>query len=101
VKTGVVCAKIVIVDYNMAGEYGMKTVKCMFCSKETTLHSINAQKKIRGKLVTLSNAPVYYCRDCKETFLAKETQDIFRYIQDRNLEEKYILFDFREISKKL
>ena len=79
----------------------MKIIKCMFCSKETTLHTINAQKKIRGKTVTISNAPVYYCEDCKETFMAKETQDVFRYIQDRNLEEKCILFEFQDISKKL
>jgi YgiT-type zinc finger domain-containing protein len=79
----------------------MRIIKCMFCSKETTLHSINAQKKIRGKIVTISNAPVYYCEDCKETFMAKETQDVFRYIQDRNLEEKRILFDYQDISKKL
>lgn len=79
----------------------MKIIKCLFCSKETTIHNINAQKKIRGKIITVSNSPVYYCEDCKETFLAKETQDVFRYIQDRNLEEKRILFDFQEISKKL
>ncbi len=79
----------------------MKNVKCMFCGKETTFHSINAQKKIRGKIITVSNAPVYYCQDCKETFMAKETQDAFRYIQDRSLEEKRLLFDFQEISRKL
>ena len=79
----------------------MKMIKCLFCSRATTLHNINAQKKIRGKIVTVTNAPVYYCQECKETFLAKETQDVFRYVQDRNLEEKRILFDYEEIARKL
>ncbi len=79
----------------------MRIIKCMFCGKNTTIHTINAQKKIRGKIVTLTNAPVYYCSSCKETFLSKETQDVFRYIQDRSLEEKYILFNYEEMSKKL
>lgn len=83
------------------GRLAMKIIKCMFCSKVTTLYNINAQKKIRGKVVTISNAPVYYCEACKETFMAKETQDVFRYIQDRNLEEKRILFDFEDMLKKL
>lgn len=79
----------------------MRAIKCMFCGKNTSKHTINAQKKIKGKIVTLTNAPVYYCADCKETFLSKETQDVFRYIQDRSLEEKYILFNFEDMSKKL
>lgn len=79
----------------------MRAIKCMFCGKNTSIHTINAQKKIKGKIVTLTNAPVYYCADCKETFLSKETQDVFRYIQDRSLEEKYILFNFEDMSKKL
>lgn len=76
-------------------------VRCMFCGKTTSFHNINVQKKIRGKIITVTDAPVYYCQPCNETFLAKETQDVFRYIQDRNLDEKRILFGFQEISKKL
>lgn len=79
----------------------MKIIKCMFCGKNTTLHCINAKKSIRGKVITLTNAPVYYCDSCKETFLSKETQDVFMYIQDRSLDAKYILFNFEEMVKKL
>ncbi len=79
----------------------MRIIKCLFCGKNTSIHSINAQKKINGKIITLTNAPVYYCDSCKETFLSKETQDVFRYIQDRSLEHKSILFNYEDMSKKL
>jgi YgiT-type zinc finger domain-containing protein len=79
----------------------MRAIKCIFCHKETTIHSINAQKKINGKVVTITSAPVYYCKDCDETFLSKEAQDVFTYIKDRNLDAKSILFNFEEISKKV
>jgi YgiT-type zinc finger domain len=79
----------------------LKIIKCLYCGKPTTVHNINVQKKIRGKIITLSGAPVYYCQPCKETFLAKETQDVFRYISDRSLDEKLILFNYDELSKKL
>jgi len=79
----------------------MKIIKCLFCSKNTTIHYINAQKRIRGKIITLTNAPVYYCDNCKETFTSKEVQSVFRYIQDRSLDEKCILFNFDDMSKKI
>lgn len=79
----------------------MKIIKCLFCSKSTTIHMINAQKKIKGKIVTITNAPVYYCDKCQETFQSKEVQDIFRFIQDRSLEEKNLLFNYDDMSKKI
>ena len=79
----------------------MKIIKCLFCGKNTTIHCINAQKKIKGKVVTLANSPVYYCSDCKETFTSKEVQDVFRYIQDRGMEEKNILFQFDDMIKRV
>jgi YgiT-type zinc finger domain-containing protein len=79
----------------------MKIIKCLFCSKNTTIHIINAQKRIRGKIVTLTNAPVYYCDQCKETFQSKEVTDVFRYIQDRSLEEKNLLFNYDDLAKKI
>ena len=79
----------------------MKIIKCLFCGKNTVIHNINAQKKIKGKIITLSNAPVYYCDTCKETFTSKEVQDVFRYIQDRGLEEKGLLFNFDDMLKKI
>ena len=79
----------------------MQIIKCLFCGKPTTIHKINAQKKINGKVVTLTNAPVYFCADCKETFLPKETQDVFTYIKERNLDNKLILFSFDELSRKI
>lgn len=79
----------------------MKIVKCMFCGKTTSIQIINAQKKVKGKIITLKNAPVYYCDQCKEVFTSKEVQDVFRYIQDRNLDEQYILFNYEDMSKKL
>ena len=79
----------------------MKIIKCLFCGKNTTIHNINAQKKIKGKVVTLANSPVYYCSDCKETFTSKEVQDVFRYIQDRGMEEKNILFQFDDMIKRV
>lgn len=79
----------------------MKIIKCLFCGKSTTIHKISAQKKIRGKVVTLTNAPVYYCDQCKETFQSKEVQDVFRYVQDRSLEEKNLLYNFDDMSKKI
>lgn len=79
----------------------MKVIKCLFCGKNTTIHIINSQKKIKGKVVTLTNAPVYYCDQCKETFTSKEVQDVFRYIQDKGMEDKAILFNFDDMTKKL
>lgn len=79
----------------------MKIIKCMFCGRTTSIQIINAQKKIKGKIITMKNAPVYYCEQCKETFTSKEVQDVFRYIQDRNLDEQYILFNYEDMSKKL
>jgi len=79
----------------------MQIIKCIFCGKATTIHKINAQKKIRSKVVTLSGAPVYYCTPCKETFLSKEAQDCFRFIQDRSLEDKSILYNFDDITIKM
>jgi len=79
----------------------MKAIKCLFCGKITTIHKINAQKKISGKVVTMTNSPVYYCSACDETFLSKEAHDGFTYIKDRHLEERNILFNFEDIEKRL
>ncbi|MDP4093399.1 MAG: YgiT-type zinc finger protein [Bacillota bacterium] len=79
----------------------MKLIKCLFCGKTTTLHSINAQKKINGKVVTVRNTPVYYCDSCDETFLSKEATDVFSYIRTRNLDEKSILYDFDDMIKRV
>jgi YgiT-type zinc finger domain-containing protein len=79
----------------------MKLIKCIYCGKQTSVHNINVQKKIRGKVITLSSAPVYYCQPCNETFLAKETQDVFRYIQDNNLDDKLMMFNFESMSKRV
>ncbi len=79
----------------------IKSIKCIYCSKPTTIHNINAQKKINGKIVTISKAPVYYCQSCDETFISKEAQDVFRYIQDRNLDARGILFNFDDMIKKV
>jgi YgiT-type zinc finger domain-containing protein len=79
----------------------MRIIKCLFCGKNTSIHYINAQKKIKGKIITLTNAPVYYCDTCKETFTSKEVQDVFRYIQDRNLEESKLMFSYDDMSKKV
>jgi YgiT-type zinc finger domain-containing protein len=79
----------------------MLTIKCLFCGKPTTIHKINAQKKINGKVVTVTNAPVYYCAPCEETFLAKETQDVFTYVKDRGLENKSIIFNYDDMQKKI
>ncbi|MFZ5987403.1 MAG: YgiT-type zinc finger protein [Bacillota bacterium] len=78
----------------------MKVIKCLFCSKPTTINKTNIKKKINGKVVTLTNAPVYYCESCKETFVSKEAQDVFIDIREKRLDEKSILFDFDAISKK-
>ncbi len=79
----------------------MKLIKCLYCGKVTTLHNINVPKRIRGKIITLTGAPVYFCQPCNETFLTKETQDVFRYIQDNNLDEKLIMFSFETMNKKI
>ncbi|NMA33471.1 MAG: YgiT-type zinc finger protein [Clostridiaceae bacterium] len=79
----------------------MRAVRCMFCDGNTTIHNINAQKRVRGKMITVTNAPVYYCDNCNETFLSKETQSVFRYIQDRRLDEKRILFNFDDMVNRL
>lgn len=83
------------------GSAVVKLIKCLFCGKTTTLHRINAQKKINGKVITLSNAPVYYCAPCKETFVSKEAQDVFSHVKDKGLENKSILFNFDDLFKKL
>ena len=79
----------------------MVPVKCMFCKKTTTIHIINANKRINDKVITMKNSPVYYCADCKETFISKETQDAFDYIKTKNLHGKALLFDFDDISNKM
>lgn len=79
----------------------MRAVKCMFCGKTTTIHKINAQKKINGKIVTVTDSPVYYCDKCNETYLSKEAQDVFSYIRDRNMEARTILFNFEDMSKRV
>lgn len=79
----------------------MKLIKCIFCGKPTTIHSIPAQKKINGKIITVKNSPVYYCVGCNETFLSKEIQDVFTYIRDRRLDEKTILFEFDDMIRRV
>lgn len=85
----------------LRGKMLMNQLKCIFCGRQTTIHRINAQRKISGKIVTLSNAPVYYCAPCKETFFPKETQDVFKLIQERNLQDKTILFQYDDMKKKV
>ena len=79
----------------------MPSIRCLFCSKATSFHKINAQKKINGKIITVTNSPVYYCADCKETFLSKEAQGVFDYVRDRGLGEKGLLFNFEDLTKKV
>lgn len=78
----------------------MKTIKCLFCSKQTTFHRINAQKKIRNKVVTISNSPVFFCSECKETFLSSEAQEVFSFVRDRGLDAKGIMFNFDQLVKE-
>jgi YgiT-type zinc finger domain-containing protein len=77
----------------------MKTIRCIFCSTKTTLHNINVQKVIRGKVITISNAPVFYCKECDETFLAHDTMEAYKFIKASGLDNKKILFSFDEIMK--
>ena len=79
----------------------MQPLKCMYCSTLTSSHKINVQKKINSKVVTLTNAPVYYCKPCDETFLASETLNALTYIKNGSLESKRILFEFEEINRKV
>jgi YgiT-type zinc finger domain-containing protein len=79
----------------------MQLMKCMYCKQMTSSHKINVQKKMSTKIITLTDAPVYYCKACDETFLAKETLDSFKYIKDMGLDEKRILFNFEEIHRKI
>lgn len=79
----------------------MASLKCMYCKNLTTSHNINVQKKINNKIITVSDAPVFYCKSCDETFLAKETLDVFTYIKDMNLSEKMLLFAFENIHRKV
>ncbi len=79
----------------------MKIVNCLFCGKKTVIQIINATKRIKGKVITVTNAPVYYCNTCNETFTSKEVQDVFRYIQDRNMDEGCILFNYDDMSTKI
>ncbi len=76
----------------------MRLIKCLYCGKTTTLHRINAQKKINNKTITLTNAPVYYCASCDETYISKEAQDVFNHIRDEGLDSKRILFDFDNMT---
>lgn len=77
----------------------MKVIKCLFCSNTTTVNRINIKKKINGKTITLTNAPVYYCNNCKETFISKEAQDVLTKIREKGLDQKKMLFDFDEMTK--
>lgn len=77
----------------------MKVVKCMFCRKTTTSIRSNIKKKINGKSITLTNAPVHFCSQCNETFVSKEAQDVLSFIRDRGLDQKNIIFSYDEIAK--
>lgn len=83
------------------GNYIMPSMRCMYCKVLTTEHKINVQKKINTKIITLSSAPVFYCKPCDETFLAKETLDCFKYIKDMGLDDKRMLFHFEDIHRKI
>jgi YgiT-type zinc finger domain-containing protein len=79
----------------------IKRIKCMFCGKLNTVHKRRAKKKVNDKVVTLINAPVHYCKDCKETFLSKEAQEVFEYIKSNGLERKNIMFDYDILEKEI
>lgn len=78
----------------------MKCIKCFFCEKPTVIMTRNLQRRINGKIITLSNAPVYYCANCQEVFLSKEAQDAFGYIKANKLQDKAILFKYDDITRK-
>ena len=79
----------------------MKTIRCIFCGLATTLHKINVQKVIKGKIITLRNAPVFYCKKCDETFLAHDTMESYKFIKAKGLADKKILFSFDDIMKMI
>lgn len=79
----------------------MKYVKCFFCEKPAVLQIKNIHKWIGGKKVTLSDAPVYFCANCNETFQSKEVQDAFQYIKANDMQNKSILFRFDDIYRKI
>jgi YgiT-type zinc finger domain-containing protein len=79
----------------------MKSIKCFFCEKPAVSQRKNLERRINGKNITLSDAPVYYCADCNETFLSKEVQDAFRYIKENGLENNSVSFRFYEILRKI
>lgn len=75
--------------------------RCMFCESGISVRRINAEKKIRGKIVTLAAAPVYYCEQCKETFFTASTLACFNYIRDLSLDAKSVLFKYEDINARL
>ncbi len=77
----------------------MKVIRCLFCSNSTTIQRISVKKKINDKTITLTNAPVFYCSNCKETFISKEAQDILIEIREKRLDQKKMLFNFDEMVK--
>jgi hypothetical protein len=47
----------------------------------------------------LTNAPVFYCANCKETFISKEAQDVLIEIREKRLDERRLLFNFDEMAR--
>jgi YgiT-type zinc finger domain-containing protein len=78
----------------------MRIIRCFFCEKPTVLQIKSIQKWIGGKKITLAEAPVYFCKECNETFHSKEVQDAFQYIKSNGLQNKSILFRFDDIWKR-
>jgi YgiT-type zinc finger domain-containing protein len=79
----------------------MELITCLYCKGKTTAHRINVQKKVNTRVITIKNAPVYFCKPCNETFLAKETLSVMAYIRDKGLDAKLLLFDFDELVGKI
>jgi YgiT-type zinc finger domain-containing protein len=83
----------------MEEKMDIKRIKCIFCGKTTTVHKIKAKKKINDKIITLINTPVHFCKECKETFLSREAQDVLEYIKSNSLERKTIMFDYEMVDR--
>jgi YgiT-type zinc finger domain-containing protein len=75
--------------------------KCMFCRNLTVNKKITVKKKMKDKVVTITNAPVHYCSKCSETFISANAQNAFNYVRENNLISKSIIFDFDDILTKI
>ena len=76
-----------------------KSSFCYYCGKKTEIIHKQIRRSFNGRMVTIHNVPMFFCRSCREIFFPNYVINIFNAMSKLELDSTY--FDFGTIFNNL